>query len=133
MGLSERLLTLLLKNPSLWHDVDEETRRGLLDGMTESSLTAGVLRYVDCNPEADVEELLVQFDEGDAEAILKRLAARRLEIGPDDTKTEFFDCCKSLLRNVRALERRDDLAALKESHDVNALRKYWKKRNSAPE
>jgi DNA primase len=122
--LSDRLLTLLVKEPKMWHEADPEARQGLLSFVPNLGLFGEIVQYIDHNPEADAEELLIRWSDESSYAELLRRAQKMLEIDRTAMHREFADGVVRLHENLLQLQRRQALAELKENPDVEELRKF---------
>ncbi len=123
-SLSERLLTILLREPSLWRSLDTELRGSLIEALPGEGLTGAVVTYLEAHPEADAEELLVWFaDAGDAE-LLKDLASRRVAIPAEALPGELRDIATAMVERMRKQARREALEAVKMSQNLDSLRNF---------
>ena len=123
--ISEHLLTILLKHPAFWLALDRETRSEVI-AVSEDSVLAELLRFVEQTPETDTEELIIRFgDDPRWGKSLTTLAERPTAMNVDGLRVEFPEVCQMLLRNARAQERKTSLQKLKSMPDINELRKYW--------
>lgn len=128
--LSERLLTLLLKQPGLWHEANKTARQGLLDAHQDLGLLGELIGYVERHPQVDTEEILVRWsDEPRYPDLLKR-AQKGLEIGPQEMAGEFRDGIDRLYENLLNYQRRQALAELKQNPDDKEFRKFMQSRGS---
>ncbi|MFT7653293.1 MAG: DNA primase [Limisphaerales bacterium] len=123
--VSERLLTILVKRPEYWSELSAEIRTQMLQE-AGGGVISDLLHYLESHPGADTEELLVVFDEPDAHEQMRKWAARPLPIDDIALKTELEDACKTYLVRIRADIRKISLQDLKESPNIEALRKYWR-------
>jgi len=128
--LSERLLTLLLKQPPLWHEANAEARQGLLDARQDLGLLGELIGYVERHPQADTEEILVWWSDEPRYPDLLRRAQRGLEIGPAEMAAEFRDGIDRLYGNLLNYQRRQALAELKQNPDDKEFRKFMQSRGS---
>ena len=126
--VSERLLSILVKHPDFWREIDEEGRAKLLANQ-EDELWRNVAGYVDAHPEADAEELLVVFDEPSINLKLREWASKSLPIDRNALQKEFTELCATYLRNLASESRKATLEALKDSPNIDGLRKYWAQRS----
>ncbi len=123
--VSERLLTLLLKYPIFWSELDQKLRQDVLEVSAVESVFGEILRYVGLNESVDTEELLIRFgDDSRWDRSLTGLAERQLEIGREELSKEFPEICALFVRNLRARERKSNLQNLKESPNIDGLRKF---------
>ena len=100
--VSDRLLTLLLKQPEIWLKVDAADRSRLFLHRGDLGLLGELASYIDTHPEADIEEILVHWsDEPSYEELLQR-AQTVLEIESGVILGEFKEGCCSIDRNFRA-------------------------------
>ena len=124
--VSERLLTIVLKHPDLWFQVGDEARQAVLGAVNSESTLGKLLDYIDKNSEADTEELLVRFGENQAGSqTLLALAERHLDMSPDLLSGELSDLCSRIVAKTDAVRRKEALQKLKESQNVDELRRYW--------
>ncbi len=128
--LSERLLTLLLKSPGLWHAAATETREGLLQESEQLGFLGALISYVEHHPEADTEELLVRWSDEERYPELLKRAQKTLEIGPDEMAAEFRDGLDRLYKNLLNHQRRRALAELKQNPDDAEFRKFMQTKES---
>lgn len=124
--LSERLLTLLLKAPDAWTEVPAEHRANLLDAADMLGTLGNLISYIDNNPEADTEELLVHFSDHVDYPLLLERAQRVLEIDIAAWRGELIEGMGRLSVQIKAEQRRQALQELKEAPNVEELRKYWR-------
>ncbi len=126
--LSERLLTLLLKQPGMWQQLDSSTREGLLTYADEMGLFGEIVSYLERHPDADTEELLVRWsDEADYSELLAS-AQKVIELDRSAVEAEFLGGTQHFLGVLRQHHRRQQLAALKENPDDEALRRFMAQR-----
>ncbi len=125
LKLSERLLTYLLKAPNMWHNIPVETRHELKAALPALGFFGEMLAYVDTNPEADSEELLIQWSDHERYAYLLERAQTTLEIDENAMALEFGDGMRRVLEHVKAEQRRQALVELRDSPNVEEFRKYW--------
>ncbi len=122
--LSDRLLTLLLKNPAMWLQVNAEVQQSLAEFLPDLGLLGEMILYIDENPEADTEEILVRWSDEAAYPELLQRAQKVLEIAPSAVGAEFIEGIERLVEILRQQQRRQALAELKENPDVEELRKF---------
>ena len=129
--VSERLLTklasILTKRPGLWHEVDEETRTQILEASQGSAKTE-IMHYLEQQPDADVEELLIAIDQPELAEQMRRWAAQPLAIGDGALRAELTDLCSRYLQRVEANNRKETLQNLRESPNPDDFRRYWQQR-----
>jgi DNA primase len=123
--LSDRLLTYVLKDPRLWTKAAEQTREEVRKSVDQLGLFGQVINYIDENPEAETEELLVHWSDHPQHRQLLAKAERSLEIDAAAIALEFGDGLLRLTEHVRTDLRKQALTALKDSPNDEALRKYW--------
>ncbi|MEQ9451346.1 MAG: DNA primase [Pseudomonadales bacterium] len=129
--VSERLLTklasILTKRPGLWHEVDEETRKQILEAGQDSAKTE-LMRYLELQPGADVEELLIAIDQPELARQMRSWAAQPLAIGDGALRAELKDLCSRYLQRIEANNRKATLQNLRESANPDDFRRYWQQR-----
>ncbi len=123
--LSERLLTYLVKAPDMWPEVDVQVRETLLEAVADMGLLGAVMGFLDANPEADTEEMLVHWSDNEAGRVILNAAQKNLEIDRQGMRAEFLDGIDRLLDHLRSADRRRILDQLRDSSDVEDLRRYW--------
>ena len=128
--LSERLLTLLLKDPGMWREADQATRRGLLDTDGDLGFLGQLFAYLEQHPDADTEEILVRWSDEPWYPELLRRAQKPVEIGPQEMAREFCDGLARLYKNLLNYQRRQALAELKENPDAEGFRKFMQSRDN---
>ncbi|MBT7334852.1 MAG: DNA primase [Gammaproteobacteria bacterium] len=122
--VSDRLLTLLLKQPEIWLKVDAADRSRLFLHRGDLGLLGELASYIDTHPEADIEEILVHWsDEPSYEELLQR-AQTVLEIESGVILGEFKEGVVRLTEILEQQARRRALTALKENPDVEGLRQF---------
>jgi DNA primase len=123
--LSDRLLTLTLKSPKMWQEVSSDTRISILASAPQLGVLGELVNYIDKNPEADTEELLVRWSDNPRYPDLLKRAQRVMEIEPDALQGEFTEGMARLCERMRVEARRQALSDLKETPNVEELKKYW--------
>ncbi len=126
--LSERLLTLLLKDPQMWRAAADETRAGLLDAHASLGLLGQVLNYIEQHPQADTEEILAHWSDEPRFGELLERAQSRPQIGVDAMQRELVEGLGRLYQNLRNYQRRQALAALKQNPDDETFRRFMRSR-----
>ena len=121
--LSERLLTLLMKRPQLWHDAPE-SKADLLESYADLGVFGELLNFVEHHPEADTEEILVRWSDEAKYAELLQRAQKAVEISPEEMSLEFNDGLERLYRNLLNYRRKRTLAELRENPDDAEFRKF---------
>ena len=122
--VSERLLSVLIRHPELWQKLPEALRRDLLT-QSELGLAGELMSFLQTHEDADPEELLVRFAVGENEAAVLDAARKPLGIPADTVLSELNDLCRRVLRNSEEKKRKEALLKLKDSPNIEALRKYW--------
>lgn len=123
--LSERLLTLILKRPQMWQEIATEVRQPVLESEQQLGILSEIVNYLEKNPQADTEELLVRWSDDPRHPDLLQRARKTLEIDADALQGEFSEGLSRLCDSLRSQRRRQALTALKESPNVEELKKYW--------
>ena len=112
----------------MWHEADQEARRGLLDARGDLGFLGQLFAYLEDHPQADTEEILVRWsDEPWYPELLKR-AQKQVEIGPQEMAGEFCDGVARLYQNLLNYQRRQALAELKENPDAEGFRRFMQSR-----
>ena len=122
--LSERLLTFLVKDPSVWMRVNPDTRAGVLKYGAEIGILGDIVKYIDEHRGADTEELLVRWSDDPEHPALLQRALKVIEIDESALVDEFVEGVERLHLSLRSRQRRQALEGLKENPDVEELRKY---------
>ena len=107
--------------------MDEETRRQILEAGQGSAKTE-IMRYLEQQPDADVEELLIAIDQPELAREMRSWAAQPLAIGDGALRTELADLCSRYLQRVEANSRKATLQNLRESPNPDDFRRYWQQR-----
>ena len=123
--LSERLLTLILKRPQMWQEISTEVRQPVLEAEQQLGMLSEIVNYIEKNPQADSEELLVHWSDDPRHAELLQRAQKTLEIDVDALQGEFTEGMGRLCDSLRSQQRRQAISDLKESPNVEELKKYW--------
>ena len=127
-ALSERLLTYVIKHPPVWTFVPQAVRDEVLDAVQQLGVLGDFVMYIDNNPSADTDELLVRWaDEPGYEQILQ-LANRPLELDLNALAQEFVDGTVRLMDHLRTEQRKLTVEDLKDAPNIDVLRKYWQER-----
>ncbi|MEM9623641.1 MAG: DNA primase [Pseudomonadota bacterium] len=128
--VSQRLLTLLLKEPVWWFELTEAQRAGLLESKDRLGMLGELIAYIDSNDQVDTEELLVRWsDHPDYPWLLQR-AQQSSEIDRAAQQAGFVEGMGRLLDMLTRIARQQQLSNLKESQNVEELRKYWQMRDT---
>ncbi len=128
--LRQRLMTLLVKAPMWWHEVPQGTQSALLEHCEELGLLGDLVKYVDQNEAVDTEELLVRWSDHPAYEDLLTRAQGVSVIDETAQRADFIEGMGRLEELVLTAHRRKALSALKESPNLEELRKYWQLRGS---
>lgn len=126
--LSERLLTYLVRAPGIWQLVSADGKVGAREALAQLGLLGQLVKYIDESSVSDTDEVLVQWSDEADYAELLRLAQRPLELDESVIGQEFVDGLARLLELVEAQERKQTVEELKNTPNIDVLRKYWRER-----
>jgi hypothetical protein len=109
----------------MWQEIPTEVRQPVLESEQQLGLLSEIVNYLEKNPQADTEELLVRWSDDPRHPDLLRQAQKTLEIDADALPGEFSEGLIRLCDSLRSQRRRQALSDLKESPNVEELKKYW--------
>ena len=121
---SKHLLGMLLRHPHLWHKVPDEVRQGVLKVTDTADSVGELLHYLEANPAADAEELLVLFGDN---PLIQQLVQQPDLLPNAELPLAVQSACEELIRTRNMQQRKNTLEAMGPSN-VEQLRKYWQQR-----
>lgn len=123
-AVSERLLSIVVQHPEFWAEVDQGLRAEVLQLTPEDSFTHRILAYLAREPGSDTEELLVFFDDEQAQAWLRKLAQVQLALKGGELKAELVEVCQRYVRQSYAQKRKLASQNLQETQNMDDFRKF---------
>lgn len=109
---AQRLLTILLKAPSLWHQLDEDLRRQILAHSNDMGLLGELTNFLLDRPEANVDEILIGWPQEESQQALIELAKKPLDLGEEAWLQTLAEGFTNLLRQREKNQRQALLAEL---------------------
>ena len=110
--LAQRLLTILLKAPLLWHQLDEDLRRQIIAHSNDLGLLGELTNFLLDRPEANVDEILIGWPQEESQQALIELAKRPLDLGEEAWLQTLAEGFTNLLRQREKNQRQALLAEL---------------------
>lgn len=110
--LAQRLLTILLKAPLLWHQLDEDLRRQIIAHSNDLGLLGELTNFLLDRPEANVDEILIGWPQEESQQALIELAKKPLDLGEEAWLQTLAEGFTNLLRQREKNQRQALLAEL---------------------
>ena len=130
-AVSERILTIVVQNPGFWSQLPQGLRDQVRAEIPEQTFTRKLLDYLNEQPDSDTEELLVVFDDPEAQQWLRRLAKTPLALRDAALQTELEEACQRYLSQLRAQKSKIASQKIQNSQDVDGLRRFLEERRPA--
>ena len=110
--LAQRLLTILLKAPLLWHQLDEDLHRQIIAHSNDLGLLGELTNFLLDRPEANVDEILIGWPQEESQQALIELAKKPLDLGEEAWLQTLAEGFTNLLRQREKNQRQALLAEL---------------------
>lgn len=110
--LTQRLLTILLKSPMLWHQLDEELRRQIIADSKELGLLGELANFLLDKPQVNIDEILIGWPEEAGQQALIEMAKKPLVLGEEAWFQTLAEGFTNLLRQKQKSQRQRLLAEL---------------------
>ncbi len=121
--LTERLVTLLMQDPSLYGNITDENRAKIAKFPTED-LFAQIVRYMDQNPKAGIGEILGAWAGEPEQQLLVNVLKRPLELDAKAIAAEFEDGVKRLIELADRQQRRRLLKEVQQTPTKETYLRY---------
>ena len=110
--LVQRLLTILLKSPMLWHQLDDELRRQVIAHSKELGLLGELTNFLLDRPQATIDDVLIGWPDEEGQKILIEMAKKPLDLGEEAWFQTLAEGFSNLLRQKQKTQRQRLLAEL---------------------
>ena len=135
-ALAQKMLSMLLKAPSLWASLDESTRRDMLAQSRNMGLLGRLVNFLTDHPEADANEILIGWPEEREQGQLIDFAKKISASSRDAWPKELADGCTHLLhqqqKKLRQRQRAELLAQGDEQKILETLPVPQSRGDAAP-
>ncbi len=111
-ALAQKMLSMLLKAPSLWASLDESIRRDMLAQSRDMGLLGRLVNFLTDHPEADANEILIGWPEEREQGQLIDFAKKISASSRDAWPKELADGCTHLLHQQQKKQRQRQRAEL---------------------
>ena len=110
--LSGRLLTILLKSPMLWHQLEDELRREIIAHSKDLGLLGELTNFLLDRPQATIDDVLIGWPDEEGQKTLIEMAKKPLDLGEEAWFQTLAEGFKNLLRQKQKNQRQRLLAEL---------------------